>query len=117
MNSDWDPTKWIIYLLHKYTPLVPYLARTPESAVTKARARMHMVEADRLFGTVKADEMVKNISDLPTWSRSEVLRRHGEMVRSGEGRRRRVLLLLEGCVVDVGGYLEDHVRSFSSLSP
>lgn len=68
-----------------------------------------MAEADRLFGTVKADEMVKDISALPTWTRGEVLRRHGEMIRSGEARRRRVLLLLEGCVVDVGGYLEDHV--------
>jgi hypothetical protein len=27
-----------------------------------------------------------------------------------------VLLVLEGCVVDVGGYLEDHVRASSSSS-
>jgi stearoyl-CoA desaturase (delta-9 desaturase) len=64
-----------------------------------------MAEADRLFGTVKADELVKNISDLPVWTKGEIMRRHGERV----GTRRRVLLLLEGCVVDVGGYLEDHV--------
>ena len=71
-----------------------------------------MAEADRLFGTVKADEMVKDPASLPVWTKSEVVRRHGERV----GDRRRVLLLLEGCVVDVGGYLEDHVcLSFSFL--
>jgi stearoyl-CoA desaturase (delta-9 desaturase) len=77
---------------------------------------MHMAEADRLFGTVKADEMAKDPSQLPVWTKNEVLRKHGEWV----GERRRVLLVLEGCVVDVGGYLEDHVRllsSFSSSSP
>ena len=68
-----------------------------------------MAEADRLFGTVKADEMVKDPSQLPVWTKNEVVRKHGEWV----GERRRVLLVLEGCVVDVGGYLEDHVR----LSP
>lgn len=64
-----------------------------------------MMEADRLFGTVKADEMVKDINELPVWTRNDVVRRHGEW----DGKRQRVLLLLEGCIVDVGGYLEDHV--------
>jgi len=71
---------------------------------------MHMAEADRLFGTIKADEMVKDPSLLPVWTKNEVIRKHGEWVDE----RRRVLLILEGCVVDVGGYLEDHVCSFSS---
>lgn len=83
------------------------IARTPESAVVKARARIHMAEADRLFGSVKADEMVKLIDDLPIWTRGEVVKRHGEWMR--DEKRRRVLILLEGCIVDVGGYLEDHV--------
>lgn len=73
-----------------------------------------MAEADRLFGTVKADEMVRPIEDLPIWTRAEVSKRHGEYVRNEDGeRRKRVLLLLEGCVVDVGGYLEDHVSPLS----
>jgi len=69
-----------------------------------------MAEADRLFGTIKADEMVKDPSQLPVWTKNEVIRKHGEWVDE----RRRVLLILEGCVVDVGGYLEDHVRLSSS---
>ena len=83
------------------------IARTPESAVVKARARIYMAEADRLFGSVKADEMVKSVAELPVWSKGDVIRRHGEWV--GKEGRRRVLVLLEGCIVDVGGYLEDHV--------
>jgi stearoyl-CoA desaturase (delta-9 desaturase) len=71
-----------------------------------------MAEADRLFGTIKADEMAKDPSQLPVWTKNEVVRKHGEWV----GERRRVLLVLEGCVVDVGGYLEDHVRLLSSSS-
>jgi stearoyl-CoA desaturase (delta-9 desaturase) len=74
-----------------------------------------MAEADRLFGSVKADEMVKSIEDLPVWTRGEVLKRHGEWVREGEEKRRRILVLLEGCLVDVGGYLEDHVSTLSSI--
>lgn len=66
-----------------------------------------MAEADRLFGSVKADEMVKSVDELPIWTRGEVIKRHGEWV--GKEGRRRVLVLLEGCIVDVGGYLEDHV--------
>lgn len=76
-----------------------------------------MAEADRLFGSVKADEMVKQMEDLPVWTRAEALKRHGEWVRAagGDEKRRRVLILLEGCLVDVGGYLEDHVSSFSLI--
>lgn len=44
------------------------------------------------------------------WSRAEVRKRHGEWVIGQDGnRRRRVLLVMEGCVVDGGAYLEDHV--------
>jgi len=72
-----------------------------------------MAEADRLFGTIKADEMVKDPSQLSVWTKNDVIRKHGEWVDE----RRRVLLILEGCVVDVGGYLEDHVCPFSSSLP
>ena len=108
--SDWDPTKWIISFLHTYTSLVPTVARTPESAIRKARAHVHIAEADRLIASVPSDEQVRPLDELPVWSRAEVRKRHGEWVKAREGRRRRVLLLVEGCVVDAGAYLEDHVR-------
>ncbi|WWC92552.1 uncharacterized protein L201_007511 [Kwoniella dendrophila CBS 6074] len=106
--ADWDPSKWFIWTLHKYTSLIPSIARTPESAVKKARARVYMAQATRLTDAVPPHEMVKPKEELPVWSRAEVQKRHGEYVKEEHGVRRRVLVLLEGCVVDVGGYLDDH---------
>jgi stearoyl-CoA desaturase (delta-9 desaturase) len=58
------------------------------------------------------DDMAKPVENLPVWSRAEVRKRHGEwVVAKNGGRRRRVLLVLEGCVVDVGGYFEDHAST------
>lgn len=68
-----------------------------------------MAEADRLVGKITADQMVKNLEDLPVWTTGNVLRKNGEWLR--EEKRMRVLLLVEGCVVDVGAYLEDHVST------
>lgn len=108
--SDWDPTKWIIWFLHRYTPLVPSISRTPEDAIRKARAHVHMAEAHRLVASVSDDERVQPLEELPVWSRAEVRKRHGERVIGRDGKaRRRVLLVLEGCVVDAGGFLVDHV--------
>ncbi|OCF35996.1 hypothetical protein I316_02491 [Kwoniella heveanensis BCC8398] len=120
--ADWDPSKWFIWALHRFTPFVPSIARTPESAVRKARARVYMAEVNRLTGALPPHERVKPKEELPIWSRAEVLKKHGEWVQvehayeEGHGHdhghghevRRRVLLILDGCVVDVGGYLDDH---------
>lgn len=71
---------------------------------------MHLAQADRLVASVSIDDTAKPIESLPVWSRQEVRKRHGEWMISKDGeRRRRVLLLLEGCVVDAGGYIDDHV--------
>ena len=103
--------------LKNYTPFVPSLARTPESAIRKARAHVHRAEADRLDAAVPSDERIRRLEELPVWSRAEVRKRHGEWVLERDIRRRRVLLLLEGCVVDAGSYLDDHVcRIFSNFS-
>ncbi|WWD20909.1 hypothetical protein CI109_105387 [Kwoniella shandongensis] len=107
--ADWDPSKWFIWALHTYTPFVPTVARTPEPAVAKARARVYMAQANRLTEALPPHELVKAKEELPVWSKLEVLKRHGEWVKEDHGVvRRRVLLLLEGCVVDAGAYLNDH---------
>ena len=106
--ADWDPTKWIIWLLHRYTSLAPSIARTPDSAIVTAKARVHMAEADRLYSSVPDDDKIRRLEELPVWSRAEVIARHGERFDG----RRRVFIHLEGCIVDVGGYIEDHVSVF-----
>lgn len=92
-------------MLHKYTSLIPSIARTPDSAIYTARATVHRAHADRLYANVPSHERVKPVSELPVWSKAEMLQRHGERVDG----RRRVLLMIEGFVVDVGGYIDDHV--------
>jgi stearoyl-CoA desaturase (delta-9 desaturase) len=73
---------------------------------------VHVAQADRLVASVSVDDMPKPVENLPVWSRAEARKRHGEWVVSKNGeRRRRVLLVLEGCVVDVGGYFEGHVST------
>ncbi|KAH9823825.1 hypothetical protein DFH28DRAFT_226189 [Melampsora americana] len=37
---DWDPTKWIIYLLYTYTPLVTKIYFTPPEEIALARKRV-----------------------------------------------------------------------------
>ncbi|RXK37037.1 hypothetical protein M231_05696 [Tremella mesenterica] len=107
--ADWDPSKWFIWILHRYTSLVPTIFRTSESAIHKARARVFLANARRLTQHLAVGETIRPLEELPVWSRKEISKRNGEWVveKSGE-KRRRVLLMLEGCVVDVGGYLEDH---------
>lgn len=102
--SDWDPTKWIIWLLHVYTPFVPTIARTPDAAIHTAQAKIHMAHADRHFANVPNEHRIKPMEELPIWSTRDVVRRHGQVTET----HRRVLLLVEGCIVDVGSYLEDH---------
>ena len=41
-KTDWDPTKWIIFLIHKYTTQIPSIRRTPDSEVERARRRVLM---------------------------------------------------------------------------
>lgn len=100
--SDWDPTKWIIWVLHRYTPLVPTISTTHESEVLKARAHVHRLHADRLTSQIPEGDRAKEDTELPLWTKQDVLRE----LDHDEGA---VFLLIEGYIVDVGGYLDVHV--------
>ncbi|PWW76962.1 hypothetical protein C7212DRAFT_278864 [Tuber magnatum] len=38
-STDWDPTKWIIALMHTFTSLVPSVHTTPDREVERAKSR------------------------------------------------------------------------------
>lgn len=63
--TDWDPTKWTIYVLHHFTPFVPKVRQTPESEILKARAHVLATQADRQ----QADERegVEQSSSFARW--------------------------------------------------
>lgn len=121
MISDWDPSKWIIYLLHHYTPLVPTIASTPSSSILKAQAAVLRAEADRLLQSLPAHHRATPIDELPIWTANEAMKQHGgcavDLVGEDEWmRRRRVLILIDDAFIDVGGYLEEHVSLVLSPS-
>ncbi|GHJ86929.1 hypothetical protein NliqN6_3331 [Naganishia liquefaciens] len=99
--ADWDPTKWIISALHKYTPFVPTIATTPESEILKARAHVHRLHADRLTSQIPHSELPKDEITLPQWTKADLARE----IEIDEGA---VFLLIDGYIVDVGGYLDVH---------
>jgi stearoyl-CoA desaturase (delta-9 desaturase) len=100
--SDWDPTKWIIWVLHRYTPFVPTIATTPETEILKARAHVHRLHADRLTSQIPSSDIAKDDAQLPQWSKAD-------LVREMEADEGAVFLLIDGYIVDVGGYLDVHV--------
>ncbi|KZT62669.1 hypothetical protein CALCODRAFT_548885 [Calocera cornea HHB12733] len=115
---DWDPPKWIIWLLWKYTPLISSIKVTAEPEILKARAKMLDLEAEELSCTEEAqkDALRKKAADLramvplEAWGISEdKLERwtRKELQNYVENGRRKVLLI-DGCVVDITTYMKDH---------
>ncbi|KZT62668.1 hypothetical protein CALCODRAFT_489670 [Calocera cornea HHB12733] len=122
---DWDPTKWVIWLLYKCTPFVPRIRVTPEPDVLKARARVLEEEAD-LDGTdgAKKEELRKKAAKLramvppqawgtpeeklETWGRKQLQ----NYVENG----RRKVLLIDGCIIDITSYMKDHPGGSSILT-
>ncbi|KAF8480635.1 hypothetical protein JB92DRAFT_3040475, partial [Gautieria morchelliformis] len=105
-----DPTRWIIWTLHKFTPLIPSLRRTEDSDVIKAQLYMLRTKASSISNTnpVTARELERRAQVLqsslpiqetlkgkPTWGRTEL----EDFVISG----RRTVILIEGHAVDPGG--------------
>ncbi|KAJ9110984.1 hypothetical protein QFC20_002751 [Naganishia adeliensis] len=99
--ADWDPTKWIIWVLHRYTAFVPTIATTPEAEVLKARAHVHRLHADRLTSQIPCSDIAKDDTQLPHWTKADLARE----LEEDEGA---VFLLIDGYIVDVGGYLDVH---------
>jgi len=89
-------------VLHKYTPLVPTIRRTPETEILKAKAHVHRLQADRLTALVPEQERPKEDHELPEWTLDDAM----EGVEMGKA-----LLLIDEYLVDVTEYLEDHVSS------
>lgn len=121
--QDWDPSKWLIWVLHRFTPLVSRVRRAREEDISRARRWMAYVHAlgkdhlpygwealddDDLFDTVTRgsepqtdiDPHLLQAQAFEEWN----LARLESYIREG----RRVILLIDGWVVDVTKYLGEH---------
>ncbi|KAH9820649.1 hypothetical protein DFH28DRAFT_631238 [Melampsora americana] len=61
---DWDPTKWVIYLLYRYTNLVTKIHRTPESDIEFAKKRVIEITSQKKDSSVSGDH---NLSEFPSF--------------------------------------------------
>jgi stearoyl-CoA desaturase (delta-9 desaturase) len=91
-KTDWDPTKWLIWFLHKFTTQIPSVRRTPDDDVLRARER---VVIERSPEEHFAKSPGRDLPDIPTSQIKE--RFQGKPV-----------IVLEGYVVDVGGFANSH---------
>ena len=101
---DWDPSKWVILGLH-HLGLVTGLRRAREHDVREATA--YMRHKSHHGSNTYDKEQDENGWQGETWGIEKV----EEFVTEKKGR---CVILLDGFVVDVTGYLGDHVRCFFS---
>ena len=138
LNRNYDPTRWIIYFLHKFTSLVLSVCRTSDTDVLKSRIYMLRTEASSVKKSNTASartledraEKVQNVisavtlklaledsdSDSGTervWTRAE-LEVYVQGCTSESGKR--MLLLIEGRAIDVMSFGKEHVCDFSHIT-
>ncbi|SCV67904.1 BQ2448_5515 [Microbotryum intermedium] len=65
---DWDPSKWIIWGLHFFTPWVPKMHQTPEAEILRAKAHVLAVRAEKVAkGKDDAEEEEEESSSFKVW--------------------------------------------------
>lgn len=132
---DWDPSKWIIYLLHNYTPFVPKVYFAEEDEVQAAREHVLKYGHDHHHGASFFEVMAKEQREdeeydsgygssrrssvltsqspistsptpsLPKWDRSEVVS-HVRKLASDKGSTP-IVLIIEGHAVDVTAFAKN----------
>lgn len=91
--TDWDPTKWIVYTLHKYTSLIPSIRKISPRDIDRARARVALSHSP-LSGYARVDKKV----DLPQMTEQMIALRYKD----------KPVVIIEGYLVEVGQYAEEH---------
>ncbi|TIA82543.1 hypothetical protein E3P89_00885 [Wallemia ichthyophaga] len=107
-RGDWDPSAWVLHLLHALTNQIPYLHRITDTDYLKAKAGMLSLEASRLHERIPKENVARSESELPVWGAAEVRERaraSGE--HAGQGGKQ-LLLLIDGFIVDATPYADSH---------
>ena len=91
-KTDWDPTKWLIYLIHRFTTQIPTVRRTPDSEVERARQQ------------VIAEKTPSDRRPLPRPREFPVIR--SSQIK--EQYRDEPVIVLNGYVIDVGEFAKEH---------
>ncbi|CAG8561807.1 hypothetical protein RhiirA5_357764 [Rhizophagus irregularis] len=94
---DWDPSKWIIFTLHKLTNQVPNVSRVPENEVRKAMVNMEIIKAQEKS---KKYDWGIDPSSLPVITYEQYKQKQEQ-----EGKE---WILVDEYVLDVSSFKDDH---------
>ncbi|CAE6438712.1 unnamed protein product [Rhizoctonia solani] len=121
--KDWDPSKWIIWALHQFTPLVTRVRRAREEDISRARRWMtyvHGLGKDHLpheWETLDDDAFFQAVAEVENESQSGRIGQLPETeletwdltrLESYVQNERRIIILIDGWLVDVTRYMSEH---------
>lgn len=109
---DWDPSKWVILILHKLG-LAKGLRRAREedvsSALTWMHQKLHIHHQESDYSSSSEDDEREDWTG-PTWGEDEL----EIFVKAKPGR---CVVIIDGFAIDVTGYLGEHVRIYPIRAP
>ena len=111
--GDWDPTAWILSLLHKFTNQIPLLHHISQADYLKAKSSMLLLEASKLHAQIPVDSLPRDDNELPQWSEQQV-KQYVQLEEEKE-KDARVVLLIDEYLVDVSAYATTHPGGRSIL--
>ncbi|KDN36520.1 hypothetical protein RSAG8_10767, partial [Rhizoctonia solani AG-8 WAC10335] len=121
--KDWDPSKWIIWTLYQFTPLVTRVRRAREEDISHARRWMTLVRGlgkDHLphgWGTVDDDVFFDAVAEVDNESGNGGAGQPQEKeyevwdltrLESYVQNERRIIILIDGWIVDATRYMSQH---------
>lgn len=104
---DWDPSKWIITILHKLG-LATGLKRARTEDITAAKSWIQSHHHEPFPTSASEGDSDNDSAELPRWTTEELMK---------NARQRGCLLVIEDYVVDVSIYLGEHVSCSSPIGP
>ncbi|GAA94643.1 hypothetical protein E5Q_01296 [Mixia osmundae IAM 14324] len=120
--ADYDPTKWVIWMLHRFTSLVPVIYATPEHEILEARAHVLHSKASRLQDLSSDSEApnsrIPSDDSLPIWRVDEVTE-HVRLLTADKMARgslkRPLVIIVDSYALDVASYASLHPGGFAVL--
>lgn len=104
---DWDPSKWIITVLHKLG-LVTGLRKARQEDISAARSWI-LSHHHEPFPSSSASEEEDEITSFGN-NDDDIKAKWNQEDLALNARKRNCLLVIDGFVVDASGYLGEHVR-------
>ncbi|QRV78089.1 stearoyl-CoA desaturase (delta-9 desaturase) [Ceratobasidium sp. AG-Ba] len=112
-HQDWDPSKWIIWALYKFSPLVTRVRRACDEDVNRARKWMAYIQAqgkDHLpHGWEELDDdVLDGMGELSDTTAQSLEEWDEAQLETHIQTEHRLVVLIDSWVVDVTDYIKEH---------